>query len=72
MRKPRAKVSRFYSNWTGRRFAVVEFPDGDRVDVLVRGPSDGSAASASGSFYPFFESRVQHIIGAALAGMVQS
>jgi hypothetical protein len=61
------RVARTYGNWTGRRFAVVEFADGDRVDVLVRGPDDGSAMNAFGSAHPFFESRTQRIIGAALA-----
>lgn len=57
MPAPRPKLLKTYGNSTGRRFAAVQLPSGQRVDVLTRGPTDGSVANAWGSPHPFEETR---------------
>lgn len=56
------RVLKFYGNHTGRRFATVETDDGSRIDVLIRGPRDGSTPNAWGDFYPFEETRKKMIL----------
>lgn len=66
MSAPRPKILKQYSNYTGRRFAAVQFPDGRRVDVLVRGPKDGSQPNDWGEYSPYHESRTGYIVAKAL------
>lgn len=59
------KLEKSYGNYTGRRFARVLFPDGRRIEIITRGPRDGSSPNAWGDSYPFDETRRSQIFAKA-------
>lgn len=54
---PALQLTRVYGTANGARFAAVVFNSGERVDVRVRGSSDGKLLNAWGDAYPTAETR---------------
>jgi hypothetical protein len=70
-RKPPAqKVERVYGTANGARFAGVRFNNGQRVDVRIRGSSDGKLLNAWGDAHPTEETRRPRIIEMAKRQLV--